>query len=59
MPHFKEHENERVKRKLEDLAPYLEEAMARKERMKDLEDVPEYSAYGRSILDKQSNLQIS
>lgn len=59
MPHFKEHENERVKRKLEHLAPYLEEAMARKERMKDLEDVPEYSAYGRSILDKQSNLQIS
>ncbi len=56
MPEFKEREAEREKQKLEELAPYMEEAMQRKRFLKPLEDaeIPEYVAYGRNILDPRS-----
>ena len=59
MPHFKENEEERERRRLEELAPYFEQAMGRKEEMAALKDeqIPEYPAYGRTILDERSNLQ--
>jgi alkanesulfonate monooxygenase SsuD/methylene tetrahydromethanopterin reductase-like flavin-dependent oxidoreductase (luciferase family) len=51
MPEFKEKEEERVRRKNEMLAPYIEKAFQRKERMKDLTDseIPVYEAYGFQI----------
>ncbi len=51
MPGFKENEDERQKQKMEDLAPYLEKAMARKQFMKPLADdeIPEIMALGRQI----------
>ena len=36
MPEFKEHEAARQKRKTEELAPFIEKAFARKQRMKEL-----------------------
>jgi alkanesulfonate monooxygenase SsuD/methylene tetrahydromethanopterin reductase-like flavin-dependent oxidoreductase (luciferase family) len=56
MPEFKEREDERDKQKLEELAPYLEQAMQRKQFLKPLDDaeIPEYAAYGRNILDPRS-----
>ncbi len=51
MPEFKEREDERQKRKMEELAPYLEKAMARKQRLAEMrdEDVPTVVALGRQI----------
>jgi alkanesulfonate monooxygenase SsuD/methylene tetrahydromethanopterin reductase-like flavin-dependent oxidoreductase (luciferase family) len=51
MPEFKEREEEREKRKLEELAPHLEKAMARKEKMRALSDdeIPTVYALGRQI----------
>ena len=51
MPEFKERAEERERQKLEELAPYLEKAMARKERMAELRDdeIPVYEALGRQI----------
>jgi hypothetical protein len=51
MPEFKEQEAARLKRKDEELAPYIEAALARKERMPALadEEIPTYEAYGYSI----------
>ena len=51
MPEFVEREAERERAKLEELAPYLEEAMQRKRVMAPLADdeIPEYAAYGRQI----------
>jgi len=51
MPEFKAKEDERQKRKMEELAPYLEQAMARKERVAEMrdEDVPVVVALGRQI----------
>jgi alkanesulfonate monooxygenase SsuD/methylene tetrahydromethanopterin reductase-like flavin-dependent oxidoreductase (luciferase family) len=51
MPEFKELEDQRIARKQEALAPYLEAAMARKKWMRPLADseIPEYQAYGRNI----------
>jgi hypothetical protein len=51
MPEFKEHEEERQHQKMEALAPYLAEAMQRKQYMRPLTDaeVPVYAAYGLSI----------
>lgn len=61
MPEFKEREDERQKRKMEELAPYLEKAMARKQRLAEMrdEDVPTVVALGRQIaatqpLDKEA-----
>ena len=51
MPEFKAHEDERQRRKMEELAPYLEAAMKRKRWMKPLadEEIEEFRAYGRPI----------
>jgi alkanesulfonate monooxygenase SsuD/methylene tetrahydromethanopterin reductase-like flavin-dependent oxidoreductase (luciferase family) len=49
MPEFKEREAEREKRKAEELAPFIEKAMSRKERMRALKDdeIPWVAALGR------------
>lgn len=54
MPDFKEHEDERQKKKAEELAPYIEKAMQRKQRMKELTDdeIPNVVALGRQITDQ-------
>ena len=51
MPEFKQREAERERRKAEELAPYIEAAMARKEVMSELadEDIPIYPSLGRKI----------
>lgn len=51
MPEFKEKEVTRQKKKMEALAPFIEKAFARKERMKALadEDIPIVEALGRQI----------
>jgi alkanesulfonate monooxygenase SsuD/methylene tetrahydromethanopterin reductase-like flavin-dependent oxidoreductase (luciferase family) len=51
MGEFKERETERQKQKNEELAPFIEKAFARKERMKDLADdeIPNVLALGRQI----------
>jgi Fe-S oxidoreductase len=51
MPEFKEHEEERERRKMEELAPFIEQAFARKQRLRELTDdeIPVYPAYGFSI----------
>lgn len=51
MPEFKEHEASRLKRKEEDLAPYVEAAFKRKEFMKELTDdeIVSYQAYGAMV----------
>ena len=63
MPEFKENEAERVSRKEEELAPFIEEAFKRKERLPEMTDdeIPIYESYGLSIaeseLDKMSEEQ--
>ena len=54
MPEFKEREAERVAKKAEELAPYVEQAMVRKERMKALADdeIPPVVALGRQIAER-------
>jgi alkanesulfonate monooxygenase SsuD/methylene tetrahydromethanopterin reductase-like flavin-dependent oxidoreductase (luciferase family) len=51
MPGFHDGEDERQRRKMESLAPFIEAAFARKERLRALGDdeIPEYPAYGLSI----------
>ena len=51
MQEFKDGEHERERKKLEQLAPALDAAMARKQKMKPIadEDIPEYRAYGRNV----------
>ena len=55
MPEFKEEEEERERQKMEELAPYLEKAMQRKQRMRELRDdeIPAYEALGRQILQSE------
>ncbi len=54
MPEFKEGEAERVAKKAEDLAPYVEKAMARKAYLKPLADaeIPKVVALGRQIAER-------
>ena len=54
MPEFKAREAERQREKMEELAPFLEQAMARKRYMKPLEDdeIPEVQALGRRIVEQ-------
>ncbi|MDZ4380391.1 MAG: LLM class flavin-dependent oxidoreductase [Parvibaculum sp.] len=61
MPEFKEHEAERQKKKAEELAPYVEKAMARKTFMKELADdeIPNVVALGRQIVDQGDGVQKS
>jgi alkanesulfonate monooxygenase SsuD/methylene tetrahydromethanopterin reductase-like flavin-dependent oxidoreductase (luciferase family) len=51
MPEFAEQEEARLRRKQEDLGPYIEAAMERKEKRAALSDdeIPNYEAYGFSI----------
>jgi hypothetical protein len=51
MPEFKEHEAARQKRKAEELAPYVEKAFVRKQKMRELRDdeIPTVVALGRQI----------
>jgi alkanesulfonate monooxygenase SsuD/methylene tetrahydromethanopterin reductase-like flavin-dependent oxidoreductase (luciferase family) len=51
MPEFKEQEEARLRKKDQELAPYIEAALARKERMPALEEeaIPTYEAYGYNI----------
>ncbi len=51
MGEFKEQEEERQRRKMDELAPYVEAALARKQRMQELagDDLPAYQAYGFNI----------
>jgi alkanesulfonate monooxygenase SsuD/methylene tetrahydromethanopterin reductase-like flavin-dependent oxidoreductase (luciferase family) len=51
MPEFREREAARAARKAEALAPYVEAALARKERMKELGDdeIATYPAYGLTV----------
>jgi len=54
MPEFRAREAARQQRKLEALAPYVEKAMGRKERMKALADdeIPTFVALGRKIAEE-------
>jgi len=54
MPEFKDREAARQKRKMDELAPFIEKAMARKERMKELadEEIPTFVALGRQIAEQ-------
>ena len=51
MPEFKEREAERERRKAEELAPYIEAALARKAPMAQLadEDIPVFKSLGRQV----------
>ena len=51
MPEFKEREAERERKKAEELAPYIEAALARRVPMADLadEDIPVYKSLGRQV----------
>ena len=51
MPEFKQHESERVAKKADELAPYIEKAFKRKEFLKELtdDDIEAYRAYGFQI----------
>lgn len=59
MPEFKANEEERERRKHEELAPFLEEAMKRKKFMQPLtpETTPVINAYGRRIAEQPEKLQ--
>ncbi len=51
MPEFKEHAEARQKRKMEELAPFVEQAFARKQKMRELTDdeIPNVIALGRQV----------
>jgi alkanesulfonate monooxygenase SsuD/methylene tetrahydromethanopterin reductase-like flavin-dependent oxidoreductase (luciferase family) len=51
MPEFKAEEEARLRQKSEELAPYVEAAMKRKERVAEMkdDDIPAYPAYGYNI----------
>ena len=54
MPEFKEREAEREKSKAERLAPFIEQAMARKTWMRQLADdeIPTITALGRTVAER-------
>ncbi|MEJ2131236.1 MAG: hypothetical protein P8Y95_06350, partial [Gammaproteobacteria bacterium] len=57
MDEFKEKEDERERKKAEELAPYIEAALARKEKMCELadEEIPVFPALGRRITEESAN----
>ncbi|GIW13875.1 MAG: luciferase [Tepidiforma sp.] len=60
MPEFKEEEERRQRQKMDELAPYIEKALQRKQRMRELTDdeIPTYAAYGAMIAEVDtSNLE--
>ena len=58
MPEFKSRETEREARKAEELAPFIEAAMARKQYMKmpKDDDIPVFPALGRSVVEGDADL---
>src|SRR5579883_2600088 len=54
MPEFKEKEAERIARKNEELAPYVQAAFQRKQWLRELGDdeIPTYSAYGNNVAEQ-------
>ncbi len=54
MPEFKEKEIQREKEKMEELEPYLKQAMKRKKWMAELKDdeIPNVEALGRQIIEE-------
>jgi alkanesulfonate monooxygenase SsuD/methylene tetrahydromethanopterin reductase-like flavin-dependent oxidoreductase (luciferase family) len=61
MPEFKEKETQRQARKAEELAPYIEKAFTRKQRMKELTDdeIPNVVALGRQITQPTADAEAS
>ena len=61
MPEFKERAAEREAKKLEELAPYLEQAMARKQKLREMadEEVPTYVALGRQVVASAQQAELS
>jgi hypothetical protein len=59
MGEFKAREAEREAKKMEELAPWIEKALARKVRMKALADdeIPTFMALGRRITEESKNAQ--
>ena len=59
MPEFKENEVERERRKAEELAPFIDKAMARKQFMTPLADdaIPVYPALGKEIVEQRARDQ--
>ena len=57
MPEFKEHEAQRLRRKDEELAPYIEQAFKRKEYLRELTDdeIEPYRAYGYQIAEEDES----
>jgi hypothetical protein len=57
MPEFKKREAEREAKKNEELAPYIEAAMARKQYMEMPadDDIPVFPALGRSIIEGEND----
>ena len=57
MPEFKQREAERERKKAEELAPYIEAAMARKKVMAELadEDIPIYPSLGRKVSEESKS----
>ena len=57
MPEFKDNEEKREKEKMEELAPYLAQAMERKKCMPQFkdEDIPEVESLGRQIIEQEKN----
>jgi alkanesulfonate monooxygenase SsuD/methylene tetrahydromethanopterin reductase-like flavin-dependent oxidoreductase (luciferase family) len=60
MPEFKAEEEARLRRKDEELAPYIEAAMARKQKMRELTDdeIPVFPAYGFQIAEQMDLSQL-
>ncbi len=56
MGEFKEKEDERERKKAEEMAPYIEAALARKEKMRELrdEEIPVFPALGRRITEERA-----
>ena len=57
MPEFKSRETDRERKKLEELAPYLDAAMDRKRGLGDLKDdeIPTYMSLGRKVSEEAKN----
>jgi alkanesulfonate monooxygenase SsuD/methylene tetrahydromethanopterin reductase-like flavin-dependent oxidoreductase (luciferase family) len=61
MPEFKEHEAERVRRKEEALAPYIQAAMKRKIHLQPLadDDIPTITALGRRVAEQTAETRFT
>ena len=59
MPEFRERTTERERRKQQELAPFIEAAMARKVKMQPMRDadIPVFPALGRRIAEEAQNSQ--